>query len=210
EVYLVRRHRGASFMASAYVFPGGVAEPGDAGPRETAARELAEECGVRVAPGDLHYFAHWITPSVERRRYSARFFVAALPPGQTPAFDNRETVDEVWVTPAEALARAGELRLPPPQIRSLLEIAPAAARGLPALLALCAERAAAPHPILPRACPAPGGFTLLLPWDPDYEGLGQGDALAIPPDHPLATGPSRFVLEGTTWVHTEAPGTRAG
>src|SRR5690606_2155426 len=49
EVFLLRRHRKASFMSSAYVFPGGAAEPDDADPRGTAARELFEEAGVLLA-----------------------------------------------------------------------------------------------------------------------------------------------------------------
>ena len=207
DVLLVRRHRKASFMSSAYVFPGGIAEPGEDDLRATAARELAEEAGVTLPDLDgLEYFAHWITPSIEPRRYSARFFVASLPDGQTITTDPREIEDAVWVAPDEALARAGELRLPPPQIRTFFEIAPAARRGLDALHALCAERAAAPYAILPRACPDPAGLVLLLPWDPEYESRGQGAALPIPPDHLLASGPSRFRFEDSTWKHVHAPG----
>jgi 8-oxo-dGTP pyrophosphatase MutT (NUDIX family) len=239
EVFLLRRHRKASFMSSAFVFPGGVADPGEDDPRQTAARELFEEAGVLLADGPsaadrraawrqalhedqarleallatenlsldlsaLRYFAHWITPSAERKRFSARFYLAALPEGQTPSFDNRETVDETWVTPAEALASAGELRLPPPQVRTFWELLPAAG-NLEALWAAAAERARHPHPILPRLCPTAGGVTLLLPWDPEYERAGVGDARPMPADHPLAIGPSRFVLEEMTWKNVAAP-----
>jgi 8-oxo-dGTP pyrophosphatase MutT (NUDIX family) len=205
EVLLVRRHRRASFMSSSYVFPGGVAEPGESD-RAAAARELAEETGIHLPhPGGLHYFAHWITPSVEPRRYSARFFVAALPPDQTLTLEPREIEDAVWATPDGALARSAELRLPPPQIRTLIEIGPAAREGLPALVALCAEREAAPHAILPRAAQTQSGLTLLLPWDPDYDAVGQGAALSLPAGHPLAVGPSRFVLEDSAWKHIDAP-----
>lgn len=213
EVCLLRRHRRSGFMASAFVFPGGVAEPEDAGDlRVTAARELAEEAGVTVDPAALLYFAHWVTPSFEPRRYSARFYVGVLPPGQVAAFDRVETVEQIWVTPGDALARAGELKLPPPQVRTLWEMAPAAGRGLDALRELCRTRAADPHPILPRACALDGGgFALLLPWDPDYEARGQGAALPMPAGHPLAVGPSRFVLEGQAWKNIDAPGSdRAG
>ena len=48
EVFLLRRHRGASFMASAYVFPGGAADAGEDA-RTAAARELFEEAGVLLA-----------------------------------------------------------------------------------------------------------------------------------------------------------------
>jgi 8-oxo-dGTP pyrophosphatase MutT (NUDIX family) len=241
EVFLLRRHKRSGFMASAFVFPGGIAEPSDTGPRNTAARELFEEAGIligaalepedreairerAVAGGDanallaeagatfdldaLHYYAHWITPSIEPRRYSARFYVARLPAGQQPRFDNVETVEQLWVTPGEALERAGELRLPPPQVRTFMDMASAADRGWRALVDHAAERAARPAPILPRMAPAPSmpsGFALLLPWDPEYRSRGTGDAHPLEPDHPLASGPSRFVLEDQTWRNVAAP-----
>jgi 8-oxo-dGTP pyrophosphatase MutT (NUDIX family) len=211
EVYLVRRHAKSGFMASAYVFPGGAADPGEEDLRVTGARELEEECGVVGAPADLHYLSHWVTPSVEPKRFAAHFYLARLPEGQTPAFDNKETVDEIWVTPVEGLARSAELSLPPPQIRTLLELAGPCAEGWEALLAFSRAREAAPHPILPRFLPLETGFALLLPWDPDYTARGQGEAIEMPADHPLATGPTRFVLEEGGWRHIHAPGSaRAG
>jgi 8-oxo-dGTP pyrophosphatase MutT (NUDIX family) len=234
EVLLLRRHRGASFMSSSFVFPGGVAESGEDDPRLTAARELFEEAGVllcdrpvdagqlealRRAQADgaplatlleraglvlalerLRPFARWITPSAEPRRYDARFFVAELPPGQVPSFDARETVDQVWVAPAEALARRAELRLPPPQVRSFADLAAACDAGWTALAAEAARRAVHPEPILPRLERSADGFALLLPWDPSYAVDADGHELAPwPDDHPLATGPSRFVLDDGGW-----------
>jgi 8-oxo-dGTP pyrophosphatase MutT (NUDIX family) len=242
EVFLLRRHRGASFMASSFVFPGGGADQGEEDPRLTAARELFEEAGVLlagepVAPERLRElrqrlgagepfgallegaglrldvagllpFSHWITPSAEARRFSARFFVALLPAGQVPSFDAVETVDEVWVEPGEALRRAGELRLPPPQLRTLSDLAPLAAQGPAAVLDLARRRAGAVRPIVPRflADPqAPGGFALLLPWDPEYASRGQGEGEPFPTDHPFAGGPSRFVLDPRAGWRQVAP-----
>jgi len=247
EVFMLRRHRKASFMSSAFVFPGGAADEGDGDIRVTAARELFEEAGVlladrgisaselrdwreRAAAGarltellaaagvswaleSLHYFAHWITPSAESKRFSAQFFLAELPVGQVPSFDNRETVDEIWLTPDEALERSGELRLPPPQVRTLAEMREPAARGLTALRAAAAERARHPHPIMPRFALTPGathGFALLLPWDPEYSTIGSGEGIEMPAGHPLGTGPSRFILDGTTWKNVAATSPRAG
>jgi 8-oxo-dGTP pyrophosphatase MutT (NUDIX family) len=176
---------------------------------EPTAAVLAE-AGVVFDLTRLHYFAHWITPSAEPRRYDTRFFVAELPAGQEPRFDAHETVDQVWATPRAALARARELALPPPQVRSLGELS--GLRTIAAVLALAAERARAPHPIVPRLAPArDGGFCLLLPWDREYLTAGTGDAWPMRADHPLAVGPSRFILEDRTWKNVDAPGsTSAG
>lgn len=241
EVFLLRRHRKASFMSSAFVFPGGTADPGETDPRYTAARELFEEAGVLLTDTDvpaavrdrwraelhdgarpfdamlaeagasidvaaLGYFAHWITPSVEKKRFSARFFVAELPAGQTPSFDNKETVDEIWVTPAEALERSGELKLPPPQVRTFIEMREPAQSGIDALRAAAVDREANALPILPRFRSLDsGGFALLLPWDPEYTSHGSGDSHEMPSGHPLGVGPSRFILEDMTWKNVFAP-----
>jgi 8-oxo-dGTP pyrophosphatase MutT (NUDIX family) len=236
QVFLLRRHAKSGFMASAFVFPGGAAEPADNGDlRVTAARELFEEAGVALtrrdvtpsigelranadahaalaaagtafAPEALHPWSHWITPSIETKRFSARFYVAELPPGQTPSFDASETVDQVWVTAAEALVRARELALPPPQIRTFWELSRMAT--VDDVLAESRARGV-PPPIMPRMAPAPHGFWLLLPWDPDYTTTGTGDAAPMAERPHWATGRSRFVLENKTWLHVAPPGTTA-
>jgi 8-oxo-dGTP pyrophosphatase MutT (NUDIX family) len=254
DVFLLRRRKGASFMASAYVFPGGAAEA-EEDARTAAARELFEEAGVllakMVSAGEgetlempnlsalrkmildgadaaetlaqhnlmwstdvLVPWSHWITPSIEAKRFSARFFVCELPPGQKPRFDAIETVDEAWVTPADALARAKELQLPPPQVRTLWELAELAT--VEDVMAAGRRRAEEPHPILPRVH-APAALDeaarpcLLLPWDPDYTDHASGDAAPLNYRPAWARGPSRFVLEDMTWKHVAAPGsTSAG
>jgi 8-oxo-dGTP pyrophosphatase MutT (NUDIX family) len=251
EVFLLRRHRRATFMASAFVFPGGGTEAGEDA-RTAAARELFEEAGVLLARADakleaktlevpiqamlrrrildgadaatsmvaaglvwstdmLVPWAHWITPSVEPRRFSARFFTCELPSAQVPSFDEVETVDQIWVRPGEALARAGELQLPPPQIRTFWELSQHAT--IEAVLAAGRARGEEPHPIMPRLRAAAAGepVCLLLPWDPEYTEAGSGDATPLTYTPRWAVGPSRFVLEGHTWKHVAAPGsTSAG
>ena len=170
---------------------------------------LLAEASLTLAPERLAYYAHWITPSAEGKRFSARFYLAVLPDGQRPSFDAQETVDQVWVSPRAGLARAGELALPPPQVRSLGELS--GVRTTADVLAVAAERARAPHPIMPRLAPLAAGFALLLPWDPEYLTAGTGEATPMPADHPLAVGPSRFILEDRTWKNVAAPGsTTAG
>ena len=73
---------------------------------------------------DLHaltYLSHWVTPSVEPRRYDTRFFLAHAPADQVAGFDQHETTDQRWVTPADALAasKAGEMPMIYPTILTL-------------------------------------------------------------------------------------------
>jgi hypothetical protein len=70
----------------------------------------------------VHYVSHWITPpGPTARRFDTRFFVAEAPPDQAVSHDASETVESVWTTPADALARGadGEITLLVPTIANL-------------------------------------------------------------------------------------------
>jgi 8-oxo-dGTP pyrophosphatase MutT (NUDIX family) len=130
--------------------------------------ETCRERGLRLAVDRVHYFSHWITPELAPRRYDTRFFVAALPPGQVPLHDDHETVDTVWVRPAEALerARAGKLDLIFPTIKNLEAIG----RFATSVELLRAAAAAKQVPtIVPRVVADRGGFCILVPGDLGYE-----------------------------------------
>lgn len=81
--------------------------------------------GLRLATDRLFYFAHWITPEELPIRFDARFFVAAVGPGQDARADGRETMEARWMPPGEALAehRRGGLVLAPPTLHCLRELA---------------------------------------------------------------------------------------
>jgi 8-oxo-dGTP pyrophosphatase MutT (NUDIX family) len=201
EVLMVRRHRGSSFMADAYVFPGGRVEPsdgeGEAAFAVAAARELAEEAAITIDASTLVPFARWVTPSAEGKRFDARFYVAAAPAGQTARHDSVETVDSLWATPADVLARyqRGELKLPPPTIRTLEDFA----RHATVVSAIAWARSCVVTPILPKAVPLDDTIAIVLPWDPEYAAL-PGEGIVIEPTHSVARAPSRFVLaEGRWW-----------
>lgn len=207
EVLMVQRTRGASFMADAWVFPGGRVDATDGDPadegsfRRAAARELAEEAALAIAPEALVPFAHWITPSTEPKRFDTRFYIAAATDGAAPvAVDGQETVALRWATPAALLADhdAGTLKLPPPTWATLEDLAPR-----PSIAdALAWARAQRIDPILPKLVLLDGGgLAIYLPWDPEYATQpGEGHALAA--DHPLALAHpnlSRFVLDAGKW-----------
>ena len=130
ETYLLHRHARMAFAPSMVVFPGGRVDPADAsGGRDAilrcALRETAEETGVVLAEEDLRPWAHWITPEIEPRRYDTRFFIAALPADQVASDISGETDRAEWTTPNDALAaeRSGEMRMLPPTMSILIELA---------------------------------------------------------------------------------------
>jgi 8-oxo-dGTP pyrophosphatase MutT (NUDIX family) len=86
---------------------------------------LLAEAGLVPATDALFYFARWITPRVNPRRFDTRFLVGRLPPGQEPVSDGTETVSCAWFTPRAALAayEAGAIQLIPPTVRTLDDLA---------------------------------------------------------------------------------------
>lgn len=61
--------------------------------------------GARLAPdfAGLVMFARWVTPSLLRRRFDARFYLARMPEGQAVRPQEGEVVDWRWVSPRRAL-----------------------------------------------------------------------------------------------------------
>lgn len=162
--------------------------------------------GLRVDPARFAYFARWITPPSESRRFDARFFLARVPDGQTGARDAAgEVVDYGWATPGELLERhaRGGIKLAPPTIWHLTDLARCptvdAAETWARSRTVCAVR--------PKYTTWQGEPMILLPWDRDYlaapEPVEQGEE-PIGPAHPVATEVSRFVVVDGRWVGRSA------
>jgi 8-oxo-dGTP pyrophosphatase MutT (NUDIX family) len=153
---------------------------------------LLEERGARLDLGALVPFARWVTPEAERRRFDARFYLLALPPGQIGEHDDKETTQGFWDTPRGVLARfeRGEVQLAPPTTRSLELLAEA--RSMADAVAIAGRQSLLP------VCP------LFIAGDPPV--------LALPgdPAHTVREarldGPSRFVLRDGRFVSEDAPG----
>src|SRR5262249_43476443 len=155
--------------------------------------------GVHVAPEALVPWSRWMTPSIESRRFDAHFFLARLPDGQTAAHDQYETTEGVWLTPAAALSAQarGDLKLPPPTMRNLEELAELA--SLDELFAAAHARMDSIAPILPKLSRDGDTVALLLPWDPEYA-AASGEGVPFPAEHRLRNSPSRIILrEGRWW-----------
>ncbi len=155
---------------------------------------MLEEEDLELDLGRIHYFSHWVTPSAEPRRFDTRFFVAEVPPGQTPALDRHELVEERWLRPSEALElhHAATLFLPPPTQRTLEALA--SAETFEDVVALAARRAERISPIMPKVRIIDGEITILLPWDALYEET-DGESIEAMDPEPEAGRPSRIVIK---------------
>ena len=149
-------------------------------------REIVEMENLRLALDALVHYAHWVTPPIEIRRFDTRFFVTRVPAEQTPAHDDHEATDSVWIKPADAIAAVGrgDIVLPPPTWASLREL-----QRFPTVDAALhwAEKRTV-YRREPRVITAADGTRrIVLPGDP-----------LLPEPEPVAFE-TRFVLTGGRW-----------
>ena len=111
-------------------------------------------------------WSRWVTPkmpSISSKRFDTRFFVAALPEGQTASHDNVETTQSVWLKPRAALEQywSREIEMAPPQIMTLAHLS----RFADVASALAAARSTAPPLIQPEPFDEGGERVLTYPGD---------------------------------------------
>jgi 8-oxo-dGTP pyrophosphatase MutT (NUDIX family) len=68
--------------------------------------EIVTRENLVLACDELARFAHWVTPRFMPRRFSTFFFLARAPLDHTARHDGSESIDSLWVRPADALAQA--------------------------------------------------------------------------------------------------------
>jgi 8-oxo-dGTP pyrophosphatase MutT (NUDIX family) len=142
---------------------------------------MLEEEDLRLDVGQLVYWSHWITPSLEPKRFDTRFFVAPLPPGQEASADLSELTEHAWINPAlvaDALER-GDIKVVPPTLLTLEDLSESFARHGSLAAMLEAERGRATPPVMPRIDVRGDSVSVVMPWDAGYgdvagEGCGAG------------------------------------
>jgi glyoxylase-like metal-dependent hydrolase (beta-lactamase superfamily II)/8-oxo-dGTP pyrophosphatase MutT (NUDIX family) len=139
---------------------------------ERSVSDLCREFGLTLALDRLVYLSHWLTPLARPKRFDTRFFIAQAPASQTAAFDGTEMVEQLWLRPADALARASELKLMTPTQKTLELVG--RYDNVAALLAW----ARAPREvalIMPRVGSGKQGMRPVLPDEPAFAELGRID-----------------------------------
>jgi recombination protein RecT len=64
--------------------------------------------GLRLAADQVFVLARWTTDRQLPKRYEVPFLVARMPDGQTPAADESEQFEPIWLRPFDALVRHAE------------------------------------------------------------------------------------------------------
>jgi 8-oxo-dGTP pyrophosphatase MutT (NUDIX family) len=82
--------------------------------------ELIDKFDLTLSTNEIAYISHWITPKIEKRRYSTRFFIARCP-NQLATHDGLEGVESRWLNPKVALDlyKSGEFPMIMPTIKNL-------------------------------------------------------------------------------------------
>jgi glyoxylase-like metal-dependent hydrolase (beta-lactamase superfamily II)/8-oxo-dGTP pyrophosphatase MutT (NUDIX family) len=139
---------------------------------EQSVAELCAREGLRLAVDRLVYLSHWLTPLGRPKRFDTRFFIAAAPRAQTAAHDGAELVEQLWIAPAEALARSASLKLLTPTQKTLETIARFAN------VAEAIAWASAPRQValvMPRVAHGREGFRPVMPDEHAWAELGRID-----------------------------------
>ena len=140
--------------------PGRQAKPADF-------HALLTRDALRLQTRALVPWSRWITPrmpSVSSKRFDTRFFVAAMPAGQTAMHDDVETTASVWLSPRAALEQYWErhIELAPPQIMSLAHLV----RHATVYSVLTQARQTPPPTVFPEGFDQDGERVICYPGDP--------------------------------------------
>ena len=120
---------------------------------------LLARLGVRLDTGRLRYWAWWVTPEAEPRRYDTRFFLAGLPAEAAVTAHLAEAERERWLPAGRAAADQSLPMLPPTRY---------ALRDLAAFGSVDDALAAAEGRRVERILPVLEGVELVLPWRERY------------------------------------------
>ena len=136
--------------------------------------------GVRLDTALLRYWAWWVTPEAEPRRYDTRFFVAGLPAEAAVTAQGLAEVErERWLPPALAAADQSMLMLPPTRFTL---------RDLASFATVDEVLAAGHDRPVERVLPRLEGDVLLMPWGERYP-------VPVPPAPPVPPVPPSQPVE---------------
>ena len=132
-----------------------------------AFREAVVSAAARIRIDALAHFGHWITPTIESRRFDTHFFLAEAPRDQVAVPDGTETLSVEWMPPARAVefAVSGERPIIFPTMVNLARLAESSSSSE----AIAKARERPPVTVQPEiTVETGGGRRITIPLDAGY------------------------------------------
>ncbi len=141
--------------------------------------EVCNKLGIKLATDSIIPIAHWITPTIESRRFDTWFFLVKSPTNQIQNHDGLELTESIWITPNIALEEyhKGKINLIMPTIKTL-EMLTSFSSTDEAYNYFLSKQQEPIETILPKFVKKNGKLIGLLPDDKEYDsaiGLLPGD-----------------------------------
>jgi 8-oxo-dGTP pyrophosphatase MutT (NUDIX family) len=133
---------------------------------ETSFADIIRTEDLEIATDLMVHYAHWITPMGVPKRFDTHFLMVAAPADQIGAADGSESVDGLWISPAQAIADgdAGRRTLVPATRMNLKKITPFKT----VTEAMSTTRAGKVVTVLPQVFRSPEGRTVKIPVEAGY------------------------------------------
>ena len=138
--------------------------------------DFVREKELSLAYDALHYFSFWVTPREMPKRFSTRFFLAALPGEQEAKHCGGELTDSRWMGATEAIAanKAGEIEIPHPTVLTLQRLSKFdSVEAMLEWAKTCSEAGVACY--LPAIVTVDGCRQVVMPDSPLYPNYPEGE-----------------------------------
>ena len=134
--------------------------------------DICKENNLQLRANNIVPCAHWITPTIEPKRFDTRFFLAKVHFEQLGVHDGFELTESFWISPTKALEkfRNGEMNMMMPQIKTLETLSKFSSRE-EAFNYFREFEDGAIEPILPKFIKKDGAWIGFLPGEDGYESI---------------------------------------
>ena len=80
---------------------------------------------LKLRPKNIVPCAHWVTPTIEPKRFDTRFFLAKVESSQLASHDGYELTESFWIKPSDALKKLadGQMNMIIPTIKNIEKLA---------------------------------------------------------------------------------------
>ena len=129
---------------------------------------ISESLNLRVK--NIVPCAHWITPTIEPKRFDTRFFLAKVDYTQLASHDGFELTESTWIKPQDAIKRLekGEMNMIIPTIENIKALAQFSS-SIDAFNYFDTLKDEEIPPILPKFIKKDGNWIGFLPGDEGYD-----------------------------------------